>query len=91
MSAAIKFGSRLKELRIHLCQKCAHSQGVRDFIQQHYVTLKSNNPKFPILIRECSGVEAKLWARHELGKETSIPLKDLNASEVLAKIASVAK
>jgi NADH dehydrogenase (ubiquinone) 1 alpha subcomplex subunit 2 len=64
MSAAIKFGSRLKEVRIHLCQKSPCCQGVRDFIEQHYVSVKSNNPKVPILIRECSGVEPKLWARH---------------------------
>lgn len=36
----------------------------RDFIEQHYVSVKSNNPKVPILIRECSGVEPKLWTRH---------------------------
>lgn len=36
----------------------------REFIEKYYVELKSNNPKFPILIRECSGVEPKLWARY---------------------------
>lgn len=35
----------------------------RDFVEQHYVTLKKANPEFPILIRECSGVKPKLWAR----------------------------
>lgn len=36
----------------------------RNFIEQHYVTLKKANPEFPFLIRECSGVKAKLWARY---------------------------
>lgn len=36
----------------------------RDFVEQHYVTLKKANPDFPILIRECSGVQPKLWARY---------------------------
>lgn len=27
------------------------------------MTLKKANPDFPILIRECSGVQPKLWAR----------------------------
>lgn len=36
----------------------------RDFIEQHYVTLKKANPDFPILIRECSGVQPRLWARY---------------------------
>ncbi|KAJ3653701.1 hypothetical protein Zmor_012939 [Zophobas morio] len=91
MSGAVKFASRLKELRIHLCQKSPSSQGVRDFIEQHYVSLKSGNPKTPILIRECSGVEPKLWARHDKGKETSVSLKDMSASDVLSQISAVAK
>lgn len=29
-----------------------------------YVPLKKENPNFPILIRECSGIQPKLWARY---------------------------
>jgi len=36
----------------------------RDFIQQQYVALKQQNPKVPILIRECSGVQPRMWARY---------------------------
>ena len=35
----------------------------RDFIEKNYVELKKQNPKFPFLIRECSGVEPKLYGR----------------------------
>ena len=35
----------------------------RDFIENHYVELKQLNPKFPFLIRECSGIEPKLYGR----------------------------
>ena len=35
----------------------------RKFIEQHYVELKQQHPKFPILIRECSGVEPQLYGR----------------------------
>ncbi|CAG9771975.1 unnamed protein product [Ceutorhynchus assimilis] len=90
MSAGIKFSGALRELRVHLCQTSPASKGVREFIEKHYVELKSSNPKFPILIRECSGVEPKLWARFEQGKEKAISLKDLSASDVLCKIKSVA-
>ncbi|KAJ8871877.1 hypothetical protein PR048_028217 [Dryococelus australis] len=58
--ASVKFGNKLKEIRLHLCQKSEASKGVRDFIEQYYVDLKKSNPKFPILIRECSGVQPKL-------------------------------
>ena len=41
----------------------------REFIEKHYVELKKANPDLPILIRECSDVQPKLWARYgEQGK-----------------------
>ncbi|XP_027538165.1 NADH dehydrogenase [ubiquinone] 1 alpha subcomplex subunit 2 [Neopelma chrysocephalum] len=84
-------GVRLRELRIHLCQRSAGSQGVREFIEKHYVTLKKANPDFPILIRECSGVQPKLWARYEFGKEKSIPLNNLTVDDVAKALESVVK
>jgi len=36
----------------------------REFLLSSYAELKKANPKFPILVRECSGVEAKLIARY---------------------------
>ncbi|XP_071879473.1 NADH dehydrogenase [ubiquinone] 1 alpha subcomplex subunit 2 isoform X1 [Anas platyrhynchos] len=60
-------GRGVRELRLHLCQSSAGSRGVREFIEQHYVALKQANPGFPILIRECSGVRPRLWARYEFG------------------------
>ena len=36
----------------------------RDFVLSQYQHLKKANPKFPILIRECSGAEARLIARY---------------------------
>lgn len=35
----------------------------RDFINTYYLPLKQTNPKCPILVRECEGVQPKLWAR----------------------------
>ncbi|XP_013780654.1 NADH dehydrogenase [ubiquinone] 1 alpha subcomplex subunit 2-like [Limulus polyphemus] len=81
-SNVLKFGAHLKELRLHLCQKSTHSKGVRDFIEKFYVPLKKNNPRFPILIRECSGVQPKIYARYEHGKETSVSLADMNDNQV---------
>ena len=44
----------------------------RDFIEKHYVELKQLNPKFPFLIRECSGIEPKLYGR--FGKSDQLKL-----------------
>ncbi|XP_011687093.1 PREDICTED: NADH dehydrogenase [ubiquinone] 1 alpha subcomplex subunit 2 [Wasmannia auropunctata] len=88
--AAVKFGKHMKELRIFLCQTSKSSQGVRDFIEQQYVPLKKNNPRFPVLIRECSSVEPKLYARYEYGVERSVPLSNLKAEEILGKVKELA-
>lgn len=35
----------------------------REFVQKFYVNIKRENPTTPILIRECSGVQPRLWTR----------------------------
>ncbi|XP_076467876.1 NADH dehydrogenase [ubiquinone] 1 alpha subcomplex subunit 2-like [Babylonia areolata] len=89
-SAGVRFGSHLKELRIHLCQKSQASKGVRDFIENHYVDMKKLNPTFPILVRECSNVQPKVFARFALGKETSLPLSNMDSQQVLRAVESLA-
>ncbi|TRY60051.1 hypothetical protein DNTS_010093 [Danionella cerebrum] len=81
----------LREIRLHICQVSPASQGARDFIEQHYVTLKKANPNFPILIRECSGVQPVLWARYGYGVEQSFSLENMNADQVANVLESVAK
>ncbi|XP_053319480.1 NADH dehydrogenase [ubiquinone] 1 alpha subcomplex subunit 2 [Spea bombifrons] len=89
-SVGSKLSKNLKEIRIHLCQKSPGSQGVRDFIEQNYVELKKANPEFPILIRECSGIQPKLWARYAFGREANVPLNNLTADQVAKALETVA-
>ncbi|KAG7176927.1 NADH dehydrogenase [ubiquinone] 1 alpha subcomplex subunit 2-like [Homarus americanus] len=86
VAGVLKFAPHLRELRLHLCQRSAASQGVRDFIEQNYVAMKKANPKFPILIRECSGIQPKAWARFEMGRESSASLDGLTAEQVAETI-----
>ncbi|XP_008544756.1 NADH dehydrogenase [ubiquinone] 1 alpha subcomplex subunit 2 [Microplitis mediator] len=88
--AAVKFGPHLKELRILLCQTSKSSQGVREFIEKEYVPLKLSNPKFPVLIRECSSIEPRLYARYEFGKEASVSLDNLKPDQILQKVKQLA-
>ncbi|XP_022192224.1 NADH dehydrogenase [ubiquinone] 1 alpha subcomplex subunit 2 [Nilaparvata lugens] len=87
----IKFAPRIKEIRLHLCQTGAESQGARDFVSKFYVPLKKVNPTLPFLIRECSGVQPRLWARYEQGKESSISIKGLEAENVYKELEKLAK
>ncbi|KAG8008357.1 NADH dehydrogenase [ubiquinone] 1 alpha subcomplex subunit 2 [Nibea albiflora] len=75
-------GKNLREIRVHLCQTSAASKGARDFVEQHYVSLKKSNPEFPILIRECSGVQARVWARYDFGKEGSVSVDNMSVDQV---------
>ncbi|NXX80175.1 NDUA2 dehydrogenase, partial [Urocolius indicus] len=79
----------LRELRIHLCQRSAASRGARDFVAQRYVALKQANPELPVLVRECSSVRPRLWARYEFGKEKSVSLENLSAEEVAKAVQSL--
>ncbi|KFM67602.1 NADH dehydrogenase [ubiquinone] 1 alpha subcomplex subunit 2, partial [Stegodyphus mimosarum] len=89
-SKTLKLGPILKELRIHLCQKSKESAGVKEFIQKLYVSIKKNNPEFPILIRECKGVEPKIYARYDFGKETSLSLNSYDSERVLDVVKKLA-
>lgn len=40
--------------------------------------MKKNNPHTPILIREAMGVEPKVWARYEYGREKMEPLMGMS-------------
>ncbi|KAA0184840.1 hypothetical protein HAZT_HAZT010839 [Hyalella azteca] len=61
----------------------------RDFIESSYVELKKANPTLPILVRECSGVVPKAWARYGRGEEVSVPLDGLSAEQVGASLAKL--
>ncbi|XP_039883047.1 NADH dehydrogenase [ubiquinone] 1 alpha subcomplex subunit 2 [Simochromis diagramma] len=84
-------GKNLREIRLHLCQTSAASKGAREFVEQNYVTLKRSNPEFPILIRECSGVQARLWARYDFGKETSVSVENMSADQVAKALQTLAQ
>jgi len=88
-SAALKLGKQVKELRLHMCNVSAASQGLRDFVENHYITLKKNNSSLPILVRECEGVTPKIWVRVDRGGESAIEVDNLSADQILGKIGQL--
>ncbi|GAB1301593.1 NADH dehydrogenase [Apodemus speciosus] len=60
-----------------------------NFILQQYVELKKAHPDLPILIRECSEVHPKLWARYAFGQEKTVSLNNLSADEVRRAMENV--
>jgi len=77
MASRYAFPKAVKELRFHLCQTTAASQGLRyfsrpvpieshnrTFLQKSYPVIKKHNPYVPVLIREAFGVPARVYARY---------------------------
>ncbi|XP_050236656.1 NADH dehydrogenase [ubiquinone] 1 alpha subcomplex subunit 2-like [Mercurialis annua] len=81
----------LKELRILLCQSSSSSSSARAFVENNYKDLKSLNPKLPILIRECSGIEPQLWARYDMGVERGIRLEGLSEAQISKALEDLVK
>jgi len=67
------------------------SSTTRDFVQTNYKDLKTVNPTFPFLVRECEGIEAKIWARYELGVEKSISVEGLDVANVEKSVQQLVK
>ncbi|XP_018329823.1 NADH dehydrogenase [ubiquinone] 1 alpha subcomplex subunit 2-like [Agrilus planipennis] len=86
--SSVKLNPALKELRLHLCPQSATSEGVRKFIQEYYVKIKTDNPKLPILIRECSFVIPKMWARLSKGKEVCVNLEGMKSDDIMKTIVN---
>ncbi|XP_078447119.1 NADH-ubiquinone oxidoreductase B8 subunit [Wolffia australiana] len=81
----------LKELRFLFCQTSPGSAATREFVKNHYKDLKTINPKFPFLIRECSGVEPQLWARYDMGVERCVRLEGLTEAQIEGKLEDLVK
>ncbi|ERN06434.1 hypothetical protein AMTRI_Chr06g169260 [Amborella trichopoda] len=81
----------LKELRVLFCQTSPASASTREFVQRNYTDLKTLNPTFPILVRECSGVEPQLWARYDFGVERCVRLEGLTETQITKKLEELVK
>ncbi|ESW10113.1 hypothetical protein PHAVU_009G181800 [Phaseolus vulgaris] len=81
----------IKELRFLMCQSSSASSSARAFVEKNYKELKTLNPKLPILIRECSGVEPQLWARYDLGVEKGIRLEGLSEAQIFKALEDLVK
>ncbi|KAG7029169.1 NADH dehydrogenase [ubiquinone] 1 alpha subcomplex subunit 2 [Cucurbita argyrosperma subsp. argyrosperma] len=91
-----QLSKNLKELRILFCQTSPSSAPAsfgsdRTFVEKNYKDLKTLNPKFPILIRECTGVEPQLWARYDMGVERVARLEGLSEAQISKALEDLVK
>nr|POE79370.1 nadh-ubiquinone oxidoreductase 10.5 kda subunit [Quercus suber] len=91
MSGKYIFAKGLKELRFLHCQTSEHSNAVRSFLTRAYPTMKHHNPHTPIMIREAAGIEPRVYARYEFGRETMADLKGLDDKAIEDKVSGLVK
>eukprot|EP00039_Didymoeca_costata_P012248 m.175569 g.175569 ORF g.175569 m.175569 type:complete len:90 (-) comp15429_c3_seq1:87-356(-) len=83
-------GKALREVRLILCQSSKSSAGMRDFISSQYAGLAAANSNVSILVRECSGVEPRITGRFAFGKEVSVPVSDMSATQIQDTLKNLA-
>ncbi|KAK0547344.1 hypothetical protein OC861_004207 [Tilletia horrida] len=79
----------VRELRLHLSQIGEGSAGARQYLVKNYAAIKSANPDTPFLVREASGIPARLYARFERGLERSVDLENASAADVEKRISQL--
>lgn len=60
-------------------------------MENNFKDLKTLNPKFPILVRECSGIEPQLWARYDMGVEKGVQLEGMSEGQILKALEDLVK
>ncbi|ERS99522.1 NADH dehydrogenase (ubiquinone) 1 alpha subcomplex 2 [Sporothrix schenckii 1099-18] len=91
MSSKYAFTKGLKEVRFLFCQTGEQSAATRTFLTRAYPTMKKNNPNTPILLREAQGTLPKIYARYDLGRETSKTLEGLTDKQIEDVVSSLVK
>ncbi|CAO3592484.1 unnamed protein product [Absidia cylindrospora] len=81
----------LKELRVQFCQSSPSSTGLREYVAKNYTSIKQANPELPILIREASGAEARVFARFDKGIERKVSLQNANSQDIEKALEQLVK
>ena len=79
-------GSKIYEVRFAFCQRSSGSSGIRSFLRNEYLTMKSQNPTLPILIRESKDTLPRMTVRYNFGRENSIICDGLNDVQIRDKL-----
>lgn len=59
----------LHTIGVHISRHTNANDALSSFLTRAYPTMKKNNPYIPIMIREASGTEPRVFARYEFGRE----------------------
>ena len=82
MSWQAKVGNKLRELRFVYCQISQHSEGLRNFVNKNYSSVKENHPRFPFIVRECENAIPTVMARYDFGVEKRVYTENFTEEQV---------
>ena len=86
MSWRSEISKSVRELRFVLCQTSPHSKGVRHYIKNNYLDIKSANPDLPFIVRECKNAMPTVMARYDYGVEKCVYIEHLDENEIDAVV-----
>ena len=82
--------TKVFEVRFAFCQRGSGSSGIRSFLRNEYLSMKSQNPSLPILIRECQDTLPRMTVRYNFGRENTIICDGLSDIQIREKLLSLA-
>jgi len=82
--------ARVSEVRFAFCQRSSGSSGIRSFLRSEYLSMKAQNPRLPILVRECQDTLPRMTVRYAFGREESLICDGLNQSQIRDRLAAMA-
>ena len=82
--------ARVCEVRFAFCQRSAASSGIRSFLKSEYMSMKAQNPRLPILVRECQDTLPRMTVRYDFGREESLICDGLDQSQIRERLAAMA-
>eukprot|EP00297_Palpitomonas_bilix_P016792 CAMPEP_0113880202 /NCGR_PEP_ID=MMETSP0780_2-20120614/7655_1 /TAXON_ID=652834 /ORGANISM="Palpitomonas bilix" /LENGTH=110 /DNA_ID=CAMNT_0000866853 /DNA_START=161 /DNA_END=493 /DNA_ORIENTATION=- /assembly_acc=CAM_ASM_000599 len=91
MSWKAALSSTVRELRFNFCPKGESSTGVRNFVEGNYHVLRHLNPATALLIRNAPGIEPRITACYDFGKEEMVSVSDMSSEDIEKTIQHLVK
>jgi len=79
----------LQEFRFQYCGSSSSSSGLRSFVKNNYTAMKTANPRLPLLVRECKGIEPRVVARYGFGIEKSSNVGSFDETAILSIVTQM--
>eukprot|EP01087_Luapelamoeba_hula_P023807 TRINITY_DN8837_c0_g1_i1.p2 TRINITY_DN8837_c0_g1~~TRINITY_DN8837_c0_g1_i1.p2 ORF type:complete len:122 (-),score=16.61 TRINITY_DN8837_c0_g1_i1:133-498(-) len=82
MSWRARLSTNMQEMRFHVCPTSASSQGTRDFLTSNWASFRMLNPRFPIFVRDATGLKASVLVRYDWNVEKRVDVEGYSKEQL---------